>query len=46
MTAAKAQYHSQIGIGNYGAVHSFYLNPSYNAYSTYNWQVNVAGLWT
>lgn len=46
VTAAKAQYHSQIGIGNYGVVHSFYLNPSYNAYSTYNWQVNVAGLWT
>ncbi|MCC6818775.1 MAG: hypothetical protein IT245_07790 [Bacteroidia bacterium] len=40
-----AQYHTQLGLGNYGSVHSFYLNPSLNAYSAYNWQINLAGLW-
>jgi hypothetical protein len=45
VTAAKAQYHTQVGLGNYGAVHSFYINPSLNAYSAYNWQINLAGIW-
>lgn len=45
VTAVKAQYQTQVGLGNFGAVHSFYLNPSLNAYSAYKWQVNLAGLW-
>lgn len=41
----QGQYHSQMGLGNYGGVHSLYLNPSYHAYSAYLWQVNLAGVW-
>lgn len=45
MSGLRAQYHSQLGIGNYGAVHSLYLNPSLHAYGAYNWQINLAGFW-
>ncbi len=41
----RAQYHTQMGLGNYGAVHSYYLNPSNNSFSPYNWQINLAGVW-
>lgn len=45
VSSANAQYHSQMGIGNYGTVHAFHLNPSSTAYSAWKWQVNLAGLW-
>lgn len=41
----RAQYHSQMGLGNYGAVHSFYVNPSSHAYSAWLWQVHLGGVW-
>lgn len=44
-TQMAAQYHTQVGLGNYGAVHSFYINPSLSAYSAYNWQLHLAGGW-
>lgn len=44
-TQVAAQYHTQVGLGNYGAVHSFYINPSLSAYSVYNWQLHLAGGW-
>jgi hypothetical protein len=40
-----AQFNTQVGLGSYGAVHSYYINPSLNAYSKNNWQINVAGFW-
>lgn len=40
-----AQQISQIGLSNYGKVHSLYINPSFTAYSKLRWQVNVAGFW-
>ncbi len=42
---AEAQYITQLGVSNYGPVHSYYVNPSFNAYSSFKWQVNLAGLW-
>jgi hypothetical protein len=42
---ADAQYITQLGVSNYGPVHSYHLNPSFNAYSAFKWQVNLAGLW-
>jgi hypothetical protein len=36
---------TQLGVSNYGAVHSYHVNPSFSAYSKYKWQVNLAGLW-
>lgn len=42
---AIAQHISPIGISNYGAVHSYYINPSLNAYSKYKWHINLAGAW-
>lgn len=42
---ANAQNITTMGVGNYGAVHSLYLNPSLSGYSAYKWQVNLAGLW-
>lgn len=41
----KAQQISQLGLSNYGMVHSVHLNPSMPAYSNYLWQINVAGFW-
>lgn len=41
----QGQFHSQIGLGNYGGVHSLYINPSLHAYSAYLWHVNLAGVW-
>jgi hypothetical protein len=38
-----AQQISQIGLSNYGKVHSLYINPSFTACSKLRWQVNVAG---
>ncbi|MEZ4803981.1 MAG: DUF5723 family protein [Bacteroidia bacterium] len=35
----------QLAIGNYGKVHSIYLNPSLPGYSKFKWQVNLAGFW-
>jgi hypothetical protein len=42
---ADAQYITQLGLGNYGRVHSYHVNPSLNAYSAYKWHVNLAGVW-
>ena len=42
----QGQRHTQMGLGNYGAVNSYYINPSLNAYSAYNWQIHLAGAWT
>lgn len=42
---AAGQYITQLGLGNYGPVHSYHVNPSLNAYSSFKWQVNLAGLW-
>lgn len=44
-TQVAAQYHTQVGLGNYGAVNSFYINPSLNAYSACNWQLHLGGFW-
>ncbi|MES2617246.1 MAG: DUF5723 family protein [Bacteroidota bacterium] len=41
----KGQNITTLGISNYGRVHSLHLNPSFSAYSAYNWQVNLAGVW-
>ncbi len=41
----KSQQISQLGVSNYGMVHSLHLNPSMSAYSKYLWQVNLAGFW-
>ena len=40
-----AQHITPIGVSNYGAVHSYHINPSLNAYSKYKWHVNLAGVW-
>lgn len=42
---ARAQYITQLGLSNYGPVHSLYVNPSFSAYTPYSWQINLAGLW-
>lgn len=42
----QGQRHTQVGLGNYGAVNSFYINPSLNAYSACNYQIHLAGVWT
>ena len=44
--SVQGQLHTQVGLGNYSAVNSFYVNPSLSAYSAYNWQVHLAGGWT
>lgn len=41
----QGQRHTQVGVGNYSAVNSFYVNPSLNAYSACNWQVHLGGGW-
>lgn len=41
----RGQNITPMAVSNYGRVHSVYLNPSLSAYSAYNWQVNLAGVW-
>jgi len=41
----QGQYTTQLGVSNYGAVHSSDVNPSFNAYSAFKWQVNLIGIW-
>ncbi len=42
---AISQHISTLGMSNYGVVHSYYINPSLNAYSKYKWQINLGGGW-
>ncbi|NQW43149.1 MAG: hypothetical protein HQ463_06925 [Bacteroidetes bacterium] len=44
-SALISQNITPLGISYYGAVRSYHLNPSLNAYSFYKWHINVAGTW-